>query len=60
MSKGDVIGRQWFNGKNGQAMVEFLVVAGMLMAAVAILMVFLTTFREYGTRVLDLVGSEYP
>ncbi len=46
--------------RNGQAMVEFLVVAGMMMAAVAILMVFLGTFREYGTRVLDLVGSEYP
>jgi len=46
--------------KAGQAMVEFLVVAGMLMAAVAILTVFLGTFREYGTRILDLVGSEYP
>lgn len=54
------MGRQWFTAKKGQAMVEFLVVAGMLMAAVAILMVFLTTFREYGLRVLDLVGSEYP
>jgi len=51
---------KWSNTNNGQAMVEFLVVAGVLMAAVAILMVFLMTFREYGTRVLDLVGSEYP
>lgn len=41
-------------------MVEFVVVAGMLVAAMAILMVFLGTFREYGTRILDLVGSEYP
>lgn len=46
--------------KCGQAMVEFVVVAGMMVAAVAILMVFFGTFREYGTRVLDLVGSEYP
>ena len=46
--------------KSGQAMVEFVVVAGMLLATVAILMVFLGTFREYGTRVLNLVGSEYP
>jgi hypothetical protein len=52
--------RKGLNAKNGQAMVEFLVVAGMLTAAVAILMVFLMTFREYGSRVLDLVGSEYP
>ena len=46
--------------RSGQAMVEFVVVAGMLLATVAILMVFLGTFREYGTRVLNLVGSEYP
>lgn len=41
-------------------MVEYVVIAGMMLAAVAIMMVFLGTFREYGTRVLDLVGSEYP
>jgi hypothetical protein len=46
--------------KRGQAMVEFVVVMGMLLSAVAIMMVFLGTFREYGTRVLNLVGSEYP
>lgn len=46
--------------RSGQAMVEFVVVAGMLLATVAIMMVFLGTFREYGTRVLNLVGSEYP
>lgn len=46
--------------KSGQAMVEFVVVAGMLLATVAIMLVFLGTFREYGTRVLNLVGSEYP
>lgn len=41
-------------------MIEFTVVAGMLLAALAVLTVFLLTFSEYGTRVLDLVGSEYP
>jgi hypothetical protein len=41
-------------------MVEFVVVAGMVLASLAILMFFLGTFQEYGTRVLDLVGSEYP
>jgi hypothetical protein len=46
--------------RSGQAMIEFLVVAGILMAVGAILAVFLSTFSEYGTRVLDLVGSEYP
>ena len=41
-------------------MVEFTVVGGMILAALAILTVFLLTFSEYGTRILDLVGSEYP
>jgi hypothetical protein len=41
-------------------MVEYVVVAGMLLAAFAILTVLVYTFREYGTRVLDLVASEYP
>ena len=48
------------SGKRGQTMVEFMVVAGMVMASLAILTVFLATFKEYGTRVLNLVGSEYP
>jgi len=46
--------------KRGQAMVEFMVVAGMVMASLAILWVFLDTFKDYGTRVLNLVASEYP
>jgi Flp pilus assembly protein TadG len=46
--------------RSGQATVEYVVIAGMLLATVAIMMVFLGTFREYGNRVLDLVGSEYP
>lgn len=41
-------------------MVEYIIVAGMLIATVAILAVFLYTFKEYGGRVLDLVSSEYP
>lgn len=47
-------------GRSGQALVEYVVIAGMLLATVAIMIVFLGTFREYGNRVLDLVGSEYP
>ena len=41
-------------------MMEYLVVAGMLIASMAILVVFLMTFREYGGRILDLATSEYP
>jgi hypothetical protein len=46
--------------KSGQAMVEYAVVLGMLLATLAILAVFLATFSQYGGRVLDLVASEYP
>jgi hypothetical protein len=41
-------------------MIEYVIVAAMLVAATAILAVFLYSFREFGGRVLDLVASEYP
>jgi len=46
--------------RGGQAMIEFVVVAAMLVLCVSILAVLLYTFREHSTRVLQLVGSEYP
>lgn len=46
--------------RGGQTALEYLITAGMLIASVAILAVFLYTFKEYGGRVLDLVASEYP
>jgi len=46
--------------KSGQAMIEYVAVAAMLIATVAILAVFLYTFREQGDRVLELVGYDYP
>lgn len=41
-------------------MVEYLVVAGILLAALAIIYLFQEAFSEFGARVLNLVGSEYP
>jgi len=41
-------------------MVEYLVVVAVLMAAVAVLAVFLYAFREHGNRVLELLGYDYP
>lgn len=41
-------------------MLEFVIVAAMLVLSVTIISVFLYTFKEYSTRVLHLVGSEYP
>jgi len=45
---------------SGQVLVEWAIVAAILVASVAILSVFLYTFKESGSRVLDLVASEYP
>lgn len=41
-------------------MIEYVILAAMFTACVAIFAVFLVTFKEYGGRVLDLVASEYP
>jgi len=46
--------------RSGQVMIEYVIVAAMLVGATAILAVFLYSFREFGGRVLDLVASEYP
>ena len=41
-------------------MIEYILIAAMLIVAVAILAVFLYTFREHSGRVLDLVAADYP
>lgn len=46
--------------KNGQVMVEYIVVTGLLLASFAILSLFLQTFQEYGSRILEMVSSDYP
>jgi hypothetical protein len=46
--------------RRGQAMVEYVIVAAMLTATIAIMAVFLYSFREDSGRVLDLVSSEFP
>ncbi|MFA5042460.1 MAG: hypothetical protein WC381_01285 [Kiritimatiellia bacterium] len=50
----------FFISSRGQAMMEYVIIAGLLMAALGILTVFLVTFKEYGGRILALVSSEYP
>jgi len=44
----------------GQAMTEYAIVLGILISAMAILTLFLTTFSQYGNRVLETVASDYP
>lgn len=48
------------SSQRGQAMVEYLVITGILLASLAILTLFLETFKEYGYRILDMVSSDYP
>jgi len=46
--------------RRGQATLEYIVTAGIILAMVGILALFLYTFKEYGGRILDLIASEYP
>lgn len=46
--------------KNGQAMIEYIIVAGILMSMMAVMALFLYIFRENSGRILDFVASEYP
>jgi hypothetical protein len=46
--------------RRGQAMAEYAIVAGLLISALAILTLFLSTFSQYGNRVLETVASDYP
>ena len=48
------------NSSRGQAMAEYVIIAGLLMASLGILTVFFVTFKEYGGRIFALVSSEYP
>ena len=46
--------------ENGQAMVEYVVMLGLFLGIIAILMLFLGAFTEYGWRLYTLVGLDYP
>jgi len=46
--------------KAGQVFTEYLIVFGMTVGVLVMLALFLTVFKEYGGRILDLVASEFP
>jgi hypothetical protein len=48
------------SSRSGQAMVEYAIVAGMLVTVWFILVLFLRIFGEYGARILDMVAADYP
>jgi len=41
-------------------MIEYILVAVMLIACLSVMHLFLSSFKEYGGRVIDLAASEYP
>ena len=47
-------------GKDGQVMLETVVVTASMLAMVAIMALLIYVFKEHGSRVLDLVASDYP
>lgn len=46
--------------RHGQTMVEYLIVAGILLGVLVLLSFLLYALKLNGNRVLDLVASEYP
>jgi hypothetical protein len=46
--------------RRGQAMVEYLIVAGVLLTTVAVAALMLYALRKQSARVTELVASEYP
>lgn len=41
-------------------MIEYVIIAAMLLSTVSIMAVFLRTFLQHSTRTLELAASEYP
>lgn len=48
------------SSKSGQVMIEYAIIAAVLTLMVTVMALFLYVFRQEGSRVLDLVASEYP
>jgi len=46
--------------RRGQVMVEYIIVAGMLIMCIAAISLFLNTFKSNSYRVVELSASEYP
>jgi hypothetical protein len=60
LSQWDRLAVRLFRDKGGQTITEYVIVAGVLVAAVAVVSVSLYTFREQSGRILNLVSSDYP
>jgi heme/copper-type cytochrome/quinol oxidase subunit 2 len=48
------------NKRSGQVMLEYAIVAGILVGVLAMLALFLFTFKEQGARIMDLISADFP
>lgn len=46
--------------RNGQAMIEYVIMTVLLLSTAVILSMFLYTYKQHSDRVVNLVASEYP
>ncbi len=46
--------------RRGQAMIEYVIAAGIILTVIVSLSFLLYALKQNGNRVLDLVASEYP
>jgi hypothetical protein len=56
----NIIGVEPKTGTSGQIMLETVIVAASMLALVAIMGLMIYIFKEHGSRVLDLLASDYP
>ncbi|MDF3129704.1 hypothetical protein P0Y35_10905 [Kiritimatiellaeota bacterium B1221] len=48
------------NRKNGQSMLEYIMVLAMTLGILVTLGFFIAVFKDYGGRILEIVSSDYP
>ena len=49
-----------FGKRSGQTMIEYLIIAAMLLATIPVMAIFLRALRQNNARTLELAASEYP
>jgi len=48
------------DARAGQVMLEYVIVASVLVLVMSMMALLLYTFKEHAGRVLDLIASDYP
>ncbi len=48
------------SNSTGQAIIEYMIVTGIMLSMFAVLLLFRDTFLQYAFRIVDMVASDYP